>query len=152
MSVLPECTPRPHVQAVPAEARSGWWSPSPEVSTDSCENTMLVLEREPEASRKAAYALYARNHWAAALGPSFNYVFKDTVSLCNSAAVLELTLLARLTLNSQRPACFCLPHAGVKGMCLYVSILVIFFSLSTPPRSSYLRSLFLVVNLAITEN
>lgn len=49
------------------------------------------------------------------------------VSLRTALAVLKLVLWTRLASNKQRSTCFCLPHAGIKG--------VIFIIIQRLPRS-----------------
>ena len=49
-------------------------------------------------------------------GNIFFYFF-ETAFLCATLPVLELALKTRLALNSQRSICFCLPSAGIEGMC-----------------------------------
>jgi hypothetical protein len=50
--------------------------------------------------------------------------FFKTGSLCVSLAVCVLALLTRLASNSQRSACLCLSHTGIKGMHHYYPALL----------------------------
>ena len=45
------------------------------------------------------------------------FLFFETGFLCISMAFLELALLNRLALNSQKSFCLCLQSAGIKGVC-----------------------------------
>jgi hypothetical protein len=51
---------------------------------------------------------------SAAMDIFYFFLFFETGFLCVALAVLELAMLTRLFLNSQRSACLCLPSAGSK--------------------------------------
>ena len=53
--------------------------------------------------------------WAA-FACSLVCLFVETGFLCTALAVLEIAPQTRLTSNSQRSTCLCLPSAGIKGL------------------------------------
>jgi hypothetical protein len=62
-------------------------------------------DSERERERWTHFILYYSNLFGGGAG-----------FLCVALAVLELTLWTKLSSNSQRSGCLCLPSAGIKGM------------------------------------